>query len=181
MSGSPSKRSNRKGVSSDLNITPLIDMVTCLMFFLLMFAGMIPFAFIDAPLPKIATSAAEMKQAEKKDKPLNLMVFIRKDMVIVKTDKTGEKQFARTPDGSLPVADIHTHFIELKTGSPADRDITLVPENETKYDVLVQVMDTAREMLKGDPGWIAGAGEVQKTSEANAPNVLFPDVSIGGI
>lgn len=181
MGGKPSSRSNRKSVNSDLNITPLIDLVTCLMFFLLMFSGIIPFAFIDAPLPKIATSAAEMKQAEKKDKPLNLMVFVRSDMVVVKTDRTAEKQFARTPDGSLPLADIHAHFIELKNISPNDRDITLVPDNDTKYDTLVQIMDSARELVKGDPGWIAGAGEVQKTSDPNAPNVLFPDVSIGGI
>ena len=60
MANSPSKRNHRHKPLEGLNLTPFIDMITCLMFFLMMFAGIIPVVIIDAPLPKIASTADDL-------------------------------------------------------------------------------------------------------------------------
>ena len=67
-----------------LNLTPFIDMITCLMFFLMMFAGVIPVVMINAPLPKVASTAEEVKKAKEEDNKLDLTLYINASGFVVK-------------------------------------------------------------------------------------------------
>ena len=60
MAKRPSQRTNRKTIDDELQLTSIMDIVTTIMFFLLIFANVIPVVVIDAPLPKIAETANEV-------------------------------------------------------------------------------------------------------------------------
>jgi len=76
MATKPSSRTHRSRPDDSLNLTPLIDMITCLMFFLLMFASILPVVMIDAPLPKVASTAEEVKQAKNDEAKMEVVVSI---------------------------------------------------------------------------------------------------------
>ncbi|MBY0372205.1 biopolymer transporter ExbD [bacterium] len=181
MARKPSLRTNRIRPSEGLNLAPLIDMVSVLMFFLLAFAGIIPVSIIDAPLPKIASTAEEVKQANKKDNKLELTVDISPTSVVVREDGGAAKTFAANEKGEFAFDEMHKHFIALHGRKPKSHEITLVPQNAVTYDTLIKVMDSSRELVKGDPGYQELPPGGAQAPESAAFNRLFPDVSIGGV
>ena len=180
MAKSPSKRNHRHKPLEGLNLTPFIDMITCLMFFLMMFAGVIPVVIIDAPLPKIASTAEEVKKAKDDDNKLELTVFINANGFVMKTSGLGDKTLLLN-NGQYPYADLRKELLAVKTKRPNAKEITLMPTDDTTYDVMVQVMDAARELRPGDPGFQATPPDIAQKPEAQQFNRLFPDVSIGGV
>lgn len=181
MARKPSLRTNRIRPDEGLNLAPLIDMVSVLMFFLLAFAGVIPVAIIDAPLPKIASTAEEVKLATKKDNKLELTVDVSPTSVVVREDGGASRSFAANEKGEFQFDEMHKHFINLHTRKPKSTEMTLVPTNAVTYDVIIQVMDAARELVKGDPGYQELPPGAAQTPESANFNRLFPDVSIGGV
>ena len=177
----PSKRTNRVRPDDGINLTPMIDMITCLMFFLMMFASILPVVIIDAPLPKIASTADEIKQAKNKDNKLEIMVYINPKSLTVKTDRGVEQSFAVTQEGKFPFDDFHKFLVKVK-GKSELREITLMPSDDTPYEIMVGVMDEARELKKEDPGFQVIPPEIaNRPDESQNFNRLFPDVSIGGV
>lgn len=181
MAHKPSGRTNRTRPSDELNITPLIDMVTCLMFFLLMFASIMPVVLIDAPLPKIAESADEIKQAKDNHNKLEIMIHISSKGFTVKSDFGADVALAVNAEGKFPYVELHKHLVSLKTRKPATQEITLMPADDTPYEVMIGVMDSSRELLKDDPGYSPVSPEIANKPESMQFNRLFPEVSIGGV
>jgi len=177
----PSQRTNRSRPDDQLNLTPLIDMITCLMFFLLMFASILPVVIIDAPLPKIASSAEEIRKAQDTSNKLEVMVYINPQGFQVKSDLGGDRSFAKAADQKWPTEELHKHLVSLKQQRPNSKEITLMPSDDTPYFVMVEVMDAARELRKEDPGYNAIPMELVGRPESEQFNRLFPDVSIGGV
>lgn len=181
MANLPSKRTNRVRPDEGINLTPMIDMITCLMFFLMMFASILPVVIIDAPLPKIASTADEIKQAKNKEAKLEVMVYINPKALTVKTDRGMEQSFPISADGKFPFSDFHNFLVKVK-GKGDMREITLMPSDDTPYDLMIGVMDEARELKKEDPGFQVIPPEIANRPEESANfNRLFPDVSIGGV
>ncbi len=181
MANLPSKRTHRIKPSEGLNLTPFIDMITCLMFFLMMFAGIIPVVIIDAPLPKVASSAAEVKQAKDNENKFSLTVYITANGFSVKADVAKEQAIPKTPEGKFNYGELHKALIALHTKKPDSHEITLMPTDDITYDVMIEVMDAAREMVKGDPGYQVIPPEIAVNQERVQFNKMFPDVSIGGV
>lgn len=181
MAKKPSSRTNRIRPDESLNLAPLIDMVTCLMFFLLAFAGALPISIIDAPLPKIASTAEEVKLAKENDNKLEVTVTIATGNVTVSEGGGGSRSFQANEKGEIPYDELHKHLVNLHAKRPKSREITLVPQNAVTYDVIINVMDAARELVKGDPGFQELAPGTANTPDAAGFNRLFPDVSIGGV
>lgn len=164
-----------------LNLTPFIDMITCLMFFLLMFAGILPVVTIDAPLPKVASTAAEVKKAKDNENKLELTVYINGNGFNVKADAAKERSIPKLADGKYDYPELHKHLIALHTKKPNSHEITLMPSDDVTYDVMIEVMDAARELSKGDPGYQTVPPEIAGNSERIQFNRMFSDVSIGGV
>jgi biopolymer transport protein ExbD len=177
----PSSRTNRTKPDDQLNLTPMIDMITCLMFFLLMFASVMPVVIIDAPLPKIASTADEVRKAKDTTTQLEIMVYIDKNGFQVRSDLGGDKAFPLGNEGKWPVSELHNFLVQLKQKKPSAKEITLMPADDTPYFVMVEVMDAARELKKEDPGFTTVPMEVWGKPESEQFNRLFPDVSIGGV
>src|SRR6476469_6748153 len=113
MANKPSQRTHRLKPMEGLNLTPFIDMITCLMFFLLMFAGIIPVVIIDAPLPKVASTAEEVKQAKDNKNQLEVTLQLKPDSITVQASTAGNKSFAKGPDGKFPWDEVHKHLVSL--------------------------------------------------------------------
>lgn len=181
MAKKPSQRTNRIRPDDSLNLAPLIDMVTCLMFFLLAFAGIIPVAMIDAPLPKIASTAEEVKLANKQDNKLEVTVDISPSAITVRDDGGSIRSFSANEKGEFGFDDLHKYLVTLHSRKPKSHEITIIPSNAVTYETIILVMDAARELVKGDPGFKELPPGSQGTSESMSFNRLFPDVSIGGV
>lgn len=181
MARKPSKRSNRIRPDESLNLAPLIDMVTCLMFFLLAFAGIIPVAMIDAPLPKIASNAEEVKLAKNNENKLELTVDLSPKSITIREDGGNAKSFEANDKGEFPFPEIHQHLVKVHVKRPKAHEITLIPGNAVMYETLILMMDAARELVKGDEGYQELPPGAQGSVESTNFNRLFPDVSIGGV
>jgi biopolymer transport protein ExbD len=180
MAHKPSGRTNRTRPSDELNITPLIDMVTCLMFFLMMFASIMPVVVIDAPLPKIAETADEIKQAKDSKNKLEVVIQITSGGFTVKSDYGPDRTFPLA-EGKYPYVDLHKYLVQLKAKKPDSREITLLPADDVAYEVMIGVMDSSRELIKDDLGFAPVPPEIARKPESAQFNRLFPDVSIGGV
>lgn len=181
MANKPSAKTNRTRPDDTLNLTPMIDMITCLMFFLLMFASVMPVVIIDAPLPKVASTAEEIKKAKEQDNKLELTVNISPKAVQVRSDIGGTKDFPVAADGKWAFEEFRKYLVSLKAKRPNSKEITLMPSDDVTYDLMVSVMDSSRELREGDAGYKPVAPEIAMKPESEQFNRLFPDVSIGGI
>lgn len=180
MAKKPSDRTHRSRPDDSLNLTPLIDMITCLMFFLMMFASILPVVMIDAPLPKVASTAEEVKQAKNDEAKMEVLVTINSKGFSVKSDVGSEKTFSVGPKG-YPYDELHKYLVGLKTKRPTAKELTLMPSDDTSYEIMIGVMDASRELYKDDPGYQALSPEIAKKPESQQFNRLFPEVSIGGV
>jgi biopolymer transport protein ExbD len=180
MAHKPSEKTHRMKPVEGLNLTPMIDMITNLMFFLMMFASVIPVAMIDAPLPKVASTADEVKMAKNDENKLELIVYINAKGFNLKAEGFGNKNLAAQGD-KLPYKELHDALVQIKLKQPKTKEITLIPTDDTPYEVMVGVMDASRELAKGDQGYKAVPPEIAQKPESQQFNRLFPEVSIGGI
>src|SRR5688500_6497385 len=99
MANKPSERTHRSKPEEGINLTPMIDMITCLMFFLMMFASILPVVSIDAPLPKIASTADEVRQAKHTENKLEVMLYINSKGFSVKSGVGGDTSFPVSAEG----------------------------------------------------------------------------------
>ena len=180
MAHKPSGKTHRIKPDTTLNLTPMIDIISNLMFFLMMFMSVIPVVTIDAPLPKVASTADEVKKAMDDKNKLELTVDINENGIIVKS-AGGSRAFHTQPDGKFPYDDFHKYLVQLKQKKPDERELTMMPADEVPYEVMINVMDAARELSKDDPGFQQIPPEIAQKPESEQFNRLFPDVSIGGV
>jgi len=177
----PSERTHRHRDPGELNLTALMDIITNLMFFLLLFANIIPVVIIDAPLPKVATTAEEVRIAKEQKNRLEVIIRIQNGGFVVQSALGTSKQMRVKADGQFPYLQLHKHLVALHRRRPKSRDITLIPADSIIYDVIIRTMDASREYVDGDPGFRPIPPEVVGLPESQRFNRLFPDVSIGGV
>ena len=146
-----------------------------------MFASILPVTMIDAPLPKIASTAEEVKKAKDTDAKMEVTVGITKNGFNVSTDFMGSKNIPLLADGKYDYASLHSFLVQLKGKKPDAKEITLNPSDDILYEVMVEVMDSSRELAKEDSGYKQIPPDIAQKPEAQQFNRLFPDVSIGGV
>jgi len=176
----PSERTHRIKADEELNLTSFMDIITNLMFFLLLFANLIPVVIIDAPLPKIARTADEVRVAKEQEKDLEVVVRITPNGLTVQSI-LGRKRFVAKSAGEFPLTQFHQFLVSLHSKRPKSRAITIVPTDSVKYDSIIKVMDASREYVQGDPGFKELPPEIVGKPEGLQFNRLFSDVSFGGV
>jgi biopolymer transport protein ExbD len=174
--------------AEDLNLVPIMNLVTILIPFLIMAAQFVQLAVIDSTLPAIG---APTPSDEKPDKPpLNLSLAITDRGVTV----MGADAILH-PEGAPEVAEGETrpptipcdsggvctsvedynwikltaklNLIKDEYPDEEDANVILVPDNHINYEVIVQTMDASRD----DPTKPGGDGKAR---------LLFPNVVIAG-
>ena len=140
---------------SDLNLTPYLDIITTLVIFMIFtFQVVIEFRMIDVFAPAMVAgdggAAAEQKLAV--------------TLVITKTGHylaASDGSFQAVPkagDGKYDFVELKRQLIRWKEDFQLEEGITVTPEADIEYAVVVETMDNIRRYEKG---W------------------LFPDVVLG--
>lgn len=181
MARKPSERTNRMKIDEDLNITSLMDIITNLMFYLLIFSSVISVNIIDAPLPKIASTAEEVRMAKEQENKLEVIVRIQKAGYVIQTNQGSSRTIPIAPDGKYPTKELHEFLVAIHLKKPDSKEITLIPEDSIVYNTIIETMDASREYLRGDPGFKELSPDVVSKPEALQFNRLFPDVALGGV
>lgn len=163
-------RGKRNADADELNLVPIMNLVTILIPFLLMAAQFVSYAVIDSTLPAIGPPVPADEQDT--DEPLSLKLFVTNkgytvagNSELLKVEGEGEGkelgqpvpclipdcQFTPRSEGgegaeeAYDVASLRDLLNKLKDDHSEERTVVLVPEPDIPYEVLVLTMDATRE------------------------------------
>jgi len=159
-------RSRRKEVDTELNITSFLNLMVVLIPFLLMSAAFTQLSVLDLNLPTAAQPNPEDKNKE--PKPAFEVTVTKHFLVLGNRNQTkvlpaGVLKVIENTDKGQDFASLHETLSRVKQSFQDIEDITILLEEETPYDQLIQTMDTVR---------------VEKDEEGNE-YPLFPNIAIG--
>lgn len=188
-------RSKKRGTQAEeLNLVPIMNLVTILIPFLLMAAQFVSYAVIDSTLPAIGPPV-ETEEEEPEEKPLNLSVAVTFEGFLVggnhkylnpdgeEGDEKGANIACLTPgctfdaDGgegpeeAYNLEELRSLLGKIKDDKPEEQNVILVPDPALPYEVLIMAMDATRE----DPDGSQTDADVFCTGRC-----LFPFVVIAG-
>ncbi|MCX7945298.1 MAG: biopolymer transporter ExbD [Deltaproteobacteria bacterium] len=172
MARKPSKRSNiENNDPKELNLVPYLDIVVNVIMFLIYTTTVIQMGVINVSAPKYGSGSAGSGSKQQEKPPLNLSVFITdKGFTIAATGGvlpgigTGEE--AKTKGPTIPKVNdpnkcsamkrreeapcydyvgLIKKLAEIKKIFPDETKINISAEENIRYEVLVNVMDAARE------------------------------------
>ena len=154
------RRRNHRQEPADINITAFMNLMVILVPFLLITAVFSRITILELNLPAAASSNAQQEQQ------FELEIIVREDNVEI-GDRNGGliKRIAATGQGHN-FKEISELLQQVKARFPEKLDATLLLEENTPYDTLVQIMDSVRVAR------VVQAGSVQLAE-------LFPEISIG--
>jgi biopolymer transport protein TolR len=130
------KKSGRKALDADLNLVPYIDLLTCMVAFLLITS-------IWTQLARLEVAQKGQGQAEAADDKdhLRVAVLVSADgfNLIVKDD---QKPILK-PGGALDYARLTDELEAVKKAHPDANDAQILSEDGVVFDTLVKTMDAA--------------------------------------
>ena len=133
-----------------LNLTPMMDVFTVLVVFLLITAVFTSITITELSVPTSAGGAASIKPN------FAIEVIVRKAGLEIANGRAVEAAIPKK-DGKYDLQLLSEMLDRLKAKYPEKEDATVLMEPKIEYDYLVQVMDTVR----------------------GAKTPLFPKISIG--
>lgn len=157
------KRNVASGHQETINLVPMIDILTILVIYLLIGAIAPHLAALNLDLPSNqVTTVAPQKQ------PLQLTIALRSEGFAV-SDRSGLLRsiplITQANKPAYDLAQLGELLTQVKQKHPGETAVTLLLEPDTAYDLLVQVMDTARL--------------TPVTRKDQIAEEMFPDISIG--
>ncbi len=155
------RRKHREG--NDIDVTPLLNVMVALVAFLLASAVYVHTAILQLHLPAGAPTSANPEETKK---PLILEVMIYKDRFQVADRQTGPLKQIGQLNNQYDFPTLSFYLQVIKSKFPDIKDITILLEKDTPYDVLIHTMDTVRAKY-----------EVQNGKRIEYE--LFPEISIG--
>ena len=186
----------------DLDLIPIMNLVSILIPFLLLASGQVQLAIIDSAMPAIGAPSEAEPPEEEEEPPLNLSVVITDKGFSIKHNKMpkpeGEAAVAATEEGdedkpTIPCKDEQgvdltkcetpDHYdylgltkelrdVQKEYAQPDDNNVILAPESKVQYEVLIRTMDASRDEM--------GLGDNAKMDENGVVNELFPFVVVAG-
>ena len=154
------RRRNHRHEPADINITAFMNLMVILVPFLLITAVFSRITILELNLP--AKGSADKQQEQQ----FELEIIVRENSVEI-GDRNGGliKRIAATDQGH-DITRISELLQQVKARFPEKLDATLLLEENTPYDTLVQIMDSVRVAR------VVQAGSVQLAE-------LFPEIAIG--
>ena len=154
------RRRNHRHEPADINITAFMNLMVILVPFLLITAVFSRITILELNLPAAASSNSQQEQK------FELEIIVREDSVEI-GDRNGGliRRIAATGQGHN-VKEISELLQQVKARFPEKLNATLLLEENTSYDTLVQIMDSVRVAR------VVQAGSVHLAE-------LFPEIAIG--
>lgn len=144
-----------------LNLTPMMDVFTVLVVFLLITAVFTSITIMELSVPTGAGAAAAGKPN------FAIEVIVRKAGLEIANGKSVEAVIPKKGD-KYDLEKLSEVMRGIKAQYPDKEDATVLMEPKVEYDYLVQVMDVVRSAVVKTPGSTQGARVT-----------LFPKISIG--
>jgi biopolymer transport protein ExbD len=154
-------RHHKRHREASLNLVSMIDMLTILVFFLLMHGGFVRLAILELNLPTAQSQISAEPPA------FELEVTVRETGIEVGDRATGLLNRIEKTDDDYHLDQLTAYLTQVKDQFPAKTDATLLLEPDISYDVLVAVMDRVRITER-----ISANGRLVRAD-------LFPEISIG--
>ena len=143
----------------DLNVVPMIDMMTILVVFFIFSAVFTRTNILELNLPAANQAVPDLPQG------LQLEVIVRKDRIDVADRGTGLLKSLSVNGAKYDFVGLSQFLQLVKSKYPDKTDASILLEPDISYDTLVQTMDAVRVFQT--PGTGISYGD------------LFPDVSVG--
>lgn len=154
-------RSRRKE-EEELNITAFMNLMVVLVPFLLMTAVFTHLSIIELHLPSLGDASQDKKDKQE----FELHVTIRNTALELSDSQGGLIRRIDKTDKNFDYKLLSATLKQIKARFPDKTNATILAEQNTEYDTLVQVMDAVRMYATVVDGQVV-QGE------------LFPDISIG--
>jgi biopolymer transport protein ExbD len=144
-----------------LNLTPLMDVFTVLVVFLLITAVFTSITIMELSVPTNAGASVSSKPN------FTIEVIVRKAGLEIANGSSVEAAIPNI-DNKYDLKKLSEILLRLKAQYPDKEDATVLMEPKVEYDYLIQIMDAVR----GAEVRAEGSKEADKI-------VLFPKISIG--
>ncbi|HEU0198049.1 MAG TPA: biopolymer transporter ExbD [Nevskiaceae bacterium] len=138
-----------------MNIVSMIDILTVLVFFLLMNATGVSILGLQLPTASAAPTTPPAHQ---------ITIALLSDGLQVADNGATLSRLPRLADGHYDLARLSDLLLALKQKMPTQKGIVLLMQPTTSYDALVAVMDTVK---------------ARPAAHGPAMIPLFPDISLG--
>ena len=155
-------RHHKRHQEARINLVSMIDMMTILVFFLLVHGGFVRLAVLELNLPTAQSEPAEATpefQLEVTVRESGIEVGDRATGLLNRIDKTGD---------DYHLDQLSAYLSQVKGQFPQKTDATLLLEPDISYEVVVAVMDRMRETERT----AEGGGQLVRAD-------LFPEISLG--
>jgi biopolymer transport protein TolR len=131
-------RGGRKPINSDLNLVPYIDLLTCMVTFLLITAVWTQLASID-----VAQKGASRDRQGDDEPPRELVVLVSDDGFVISGSATGAQRTLAKKEGRYDLAGLLAVLKEVRKTLPDKRDLQVAADDTVEYQHVVRAMDTA--------------------------------------
>ena len=149
----------------ELNITAFLNLMVVLIPFLLINAVFAQVSILQLDLPAVNDSSTPSEDDEKDKLVLEVLIYGNRYEVVDRNTSAVLKIVKN--DGEKPNSTgLHDYLVQVKEKFPQETAITLLCEDDTPYEVMIQTMDSVRLY----------------NSEVNGQTIkkeLFPSISIG--
>ena len=132
-----------------LNLVPLVDILTSVVFFSLLTyqgAALAALTSFDLSLPPVVITAQQATSAAQQRNALNLLLAVRVEHDKLLVEHTGEGGF-RKEIGGVDGASLDTLqavMTDIRKRYPQNADVLVVPADDVPYDDLIHVLERLR-------------------------------------
>jgi len=147
---------------TEINLVSMIDMMTILVFFLLVHGGFVRLAVLQLNLPSAQSAAVPEQPA------FELEITVRETAIEIGDRATGVLNRIERTDAGYDFAQLTEYLTRIKEQFPTKDEATVLVEPYVSYDIVVAVMDRVRVAEERD----AVLNRVNRIE-------LFPQVSVG--
>lgn len=173
----PSSRRRSNHAEVTINLVPMLDALVTMISFLMYTMAFLSLTMIESPLPMVSS---EENQAQLKEPPLQLTLTINENDLLIWSpfDRIPQMTIPNKEDKSPDVLKLHEALIGIKQKYPNETKLILVPKGSTSYDMIVSVIDSAKNLDKTDP---VIQVKNEKTGVDEQAKTLFGEVVFGNL
>lgn len=150
----------------NINLVPLVDILTSIVFFSLATytgAALAALTAFDLALPPVVVTA-EQQRVGAKDPELNLLLAVKIQNDRIRVEHSGGGGFMQEIPGigATSLAQLQNLLQRVRRAYPDNKDVLVVPNDDVSYDNIIKVLETAK---------LAGLSNISIGSRARSTQV----------
>lgn len=135
----------RRGSGDDLEMTPIMNLFLILVPFLLVAAEFVNIAVLDMSLPQLNTNASVTQTTTELPKQSILSTLEIDESGMQVNSPTFTFPAIKKSASGYDYNTLKAQLTQIKQKFPEAADMVIAPQDQIKYDIVIQVMDRCRE------------------------------------